>query len=149
MKNGRLHWMMGRSRSKQDIIGKIQKNLREVSRDASRISDYDRSVDWIIPSLSNSWVSFGGGEEGPGYSRTASGLVVLRGLIKSGGINTSAFQLPVGFRPSTLKRFAVYSHDGSIPVIGTAKIGSDGTVTPERGSNVSFSLSGVVFKAEQ
>lgn len=93
----------------------------------------------------NSWVNFGGSEQDAEYIM-AFGRVWLQGTIKTGTSGTSAFTLPVGFRPATSKGFVVVT-GGTVP--GRVIIATSGTVTPTNytGSAVATScrLDGIVF----
>jgi len=99
----------------------------------------------IAPTLLNSWVNFGSGQDTVGYYKDSSGTVRLKGLIKSGTLGATAFILPVGFRPAEVRYFACWSNSA----FGGCNVGSDGQVSIANGSNVSFSLAGISFKAEQ
>jgi len=118
---------------------------REAARAIRRLESVDRSVDWITPTLSGAWVAFGGSEQAPAYSRTASGMVLLRGVAKSGTVPSTLFTLPAGFRPLGNRRFPVVANNlfGYISIIAT------GVVTIEAGSNVYVDLAAVSFRAEQ
>lgn len=53
---------------------------------------------WIPVTFQNSWVNFGSTFQVCQFKRIQN-RVYLRGLMKSGTINTTAFTLPVGYRP--------------------------------------------------
>lgn len=101
---------------------------------------------WATPFLQNNWTNYSTTYNSAGYTKTSSGLVVLKGLIKRSGTFVSGetlFTLPVGYRPSTIMGFAVASVDAS----ATLLINPDGTVTPT--TNVSagwLSLETVSFQ---
>lgn len=100
---------------------------------------------WLAPTLLNSWVWFGSASYNPQYSKDEQGNVRLRGMIKNGSaINTVAFTLPAGFRPTQSIRFAVPSNSA----FGMVQVDSNGNVTPVIGSTVSVSLDGIEFFAE-
>src|SRR6185295_16972344 len=98
--------MMERSRSSADIIGQLQRQLREHDDMLTTLRGLDRAIDWIAPTLAGTWVNFGGSEDTAAYSRTSSGIVLLKGVIKSGTVPSTALTLPVGFRPLKIMRFA-------------------------------------------
>jgi hypothetical protein len=98
---------------------------------------------WNAPSYANSWVDFGVGDE-VGYYLDPFGIVHLRGIMKSGTINATAFTLPAGSRPA--KR--VIQAAASNGLYGTLTINTAGTVVPTTGSNVYFSLNGVSFPTQ-
>jgi hypothetical protein len=98
-----------------------------------------------FPTLINSWVNLGGGADVAGYFKDASGAVRLRGVIKSGTIPGTAFTLPAGFRPSATVYYPCWSNSA----FGGVNISPNGDVGVINGSNVSVSLAGISFKAEQ
>jgi hypothetical protein len=102
-------------------------------------------VDPFAPpaAMLNAWAFYGGGYNDPGYFRDQWGIVHLRGLIKSGALGSSAFSLPVGYRPTADSLFACVSN----LAFGTLFVNAAGDVIPFNGSNVSFSLEGVTFRA--
>ena len=144
MKNGRLQWMMGRSRSSPDIIGRIQKAHRELSDGVQRINNTDRSVDWIDFDLLNGWVWYGA-DDTAAFSRTSNGIVRVKGLIKNGAIPSVVAYFPVGFRPTGTKRIPIMSN-GSLAYSAS---GSDGSLWIYTGSNAWVDLSAISFRAEQ
>jgi len=98
------------------------------------------------PSLTNSWATTyatTNGYEPPGYTRLPDGWVTLSGYLSNGTVTASAFTLPTGYRPAKQQVFAVASNGA----FGEVIVAADGTVTPQVGSNVWFSLSGITFKA--
>ncbi len=62
--------------------------------------------------------------------------VTVRGAVTGGTINTAAFTLPAGYRPSTLW-VAVCDANSAV---GFATISTGGVVTPAVGSTTSFNL---------
>lgn len=102
------------------------------------------SANWVTPTLAGTWVSYGAANT-PGYFKDSEGVVHLRGLVKTGTINTTLFTLPAGYRPSrTIVRATV--SNGS--TLGRLDIRADGVVLPVTGSNVWYSLDNVTFTAE-
>lgn len=95
----------------------------------------------IMPTLLNSWVDYGTPWEVAGYWKS-EGVVTLKGLIKSGAVGSSAFTLPVAYRPPADLSFPT----SSAGAFGLLQVLADGSVTPNVGSNVAFSLSGVSFR---
>jgi hypothetical protein len=80
--------------------------------------------------------------------KDALGFVHLKGLIKSGTLNTEAFILPEGYRPDGGTRmFGVVADNGS-NVVGRCDVGTDGKVVPVSGGNVFFTLNNVSFRAK-
>lgn len=95
---------------------------------------------WTNATMTNSWVEYASTDK-PRYTKTATGIVCLDGLAKSGTVGAAMFTLPVGYRPNQTQRFCVISNDA----IGKLVVGTDGTVTLTNGSNVYASLSGLMF----
>lgn len=89
-----------------------------------------------MPAFANAWVNFGGAEATAAFCKDALGWVHLKGLIKTGTINTAAFTLPVGYRPTKDERFAAQSNG----LYGSLVVTSAGVVNPATGSNANFSI---------
>lgn len=98
---------------------------------------------WVAPTLTNSWVNFGGGYENAGYYKDRHGIVHLRGLVKSGTTATAIFTLPTGYRPATYKIFPAASGTG----YARLDVQTSGVVMMVAGSNAYLSLSNVQFRA--
>jgi len=101
---------------------------------------------WVIPALTAAWVDFSATEQGVGYAKDEkTGLVYLRGKVKSGTISTTVplFILPGNYRPISTLTFAVISN----AAIGRCDVTSAGLVLPYAGNNTYFSLNGIVFQA--
>jgi hypothetical protein len=92
--------------------------------------------------FAHGWVNFNAANEPAHYYKDAFGRVYVGGEIKSGTIGQSAFTLPAGYRPQEQIVMATASND----LFGEVVINTDGTVVPNVGSNVSFSLSGISFR---
>jgi hypothetical protein len=103
---------------------------------------------FIAPTLLNSWANYspgsGGNWEQAGYWKDASGVVHIRGFVKSGTINTAVFTLPTGYRPTQDIHLATISNDA----LGKLQVLSNGNVMAAAGSNVWFSIH-CSFPAEQ
>lgn len=138
---------MDRARSKPDIIGSLQRQIRDVCSQLQTLRNQNLALpDWInVAAFTNSWVNFGGSEDNAAYWRTSSGLVLLRGVIKLGGIGTVAFTLPVGFRPGGTRRYAAISAGA---VSGYITVTANGQVTISGGTNTYVDLAPVIFRAE-
>lgn len=93
--------------------------------------------------FTNSWVNFGGSYGNAGYWKDSVGVVHLTGMIKSGTIGAAAFTLPTGYRPATDAAFSASSNS----LFALVNVLSTGVVRPDVGSNVSFSLEGITFRA--
>jgi hypothetical protein len=93
------------------------------------------STAWTAVTYTNSWVDFGGSLNVVQY-RKCGDKVEIRGMMKSGTINLTAFTLPSGFRPPADIQFAQASNGA----YGQLNITSTGAVVPQIGSNVSFGV---------
>lgn len=89
----------------------------------------------------NGWSNYGSGFTSAGYWFDRDGNVCLQGSVKNGIVGASCFTLPVGYRPNTQKAYSINSNGA----FGLVYINTDGTVVPQVGSNVIFSLDGVCF----
>jgi hypothetical protein len=118
-------------------------NSAEISAINKRMSDWKTVNPWIAATLLNGWVNDGTGYETVGYYKDEFGIVHLKGRMKSGTVGTQAFVLPVGYRPSLSISFAIPSNN----LFGQCVIQNNGNVIAMTGSNVSFSLDGISFKA--
>jgi len=96
-----------------------------------------------LPALINGWTNLGGGFDTAGYSKDDNGTVFLAGIITSGTINTSAFALPIGYRPSLSKNFSTVSADS----FGFIRVDSAGAVVIAGGNNSWVSLDGISFQS--
>ncbi len=97
---------------------------------------WDEQIWHSVSSFLNGWSSFGGAFQAPRY-RLVGGMVQVQGHVKSGTINTSAFTLPVGYRPAGTLTFA--GVDGA----NTGQrldIQADGSVRPVTGTNSFFAV---------
>lgn len=56
---------------------------------------------WLSPAFVNGWVDFGV-PWSPCQYRKLNGIVYMRGLAKSGTLNTTLFTLPAGYRPGAV-----------------------------------------------
>jgi hypothetical protein len=100
--------------------------------------------DWIAPTLLNSWVNFGGGTGADaGYYKDSDGIVHLRGMIRSGTIPASAFNLPSGFRPTAPIYFPIASNNA----FGLVIVNAGGDVTIQVGSSTYADIGGISFRA--
>lgn len=100
---------------------------------------------WVAPTLTNSWVNFGGGLQTAAYYKDPTGRVFLRGLIKSGTGGAAAFTLPSGYRPTAQCLFIVSANNGAGDVAARIDVNTTGTVVPGTGGSVHFSLDGISF----
>lgn len=79
---------------------------------------------WNTPSLSNSWVNYGGAFQDVRYRKDSSGVVHVQGLVKSGTAAT-VFTLPAGYRPDESLVFATWGGSSAyrLNVASTGEVG--------------------------
>jgi len=95
----------------------------------------------------NGWADYSGGSYLAQY-RKRDNLVMLRGLIKNGTINTTAFTLPVGFRPVGANLLQHIFPCVSVDTFGSIRVETDGDVIMKTGSVTWMALDGVSFWAD-
>lgn len=96
------------------------------------------------PAFANSWVNFDGSVYATAaFFKDSQGIVHLKGFVKSGTLGGAAFVLPAGYRPALSEYFACNSNSA----YGNCHVNAGGDVIPSNGSNASFSLSGITFRA--
>lgn len=95
------------------------------------------------PAFEGTWVNFAGGLATAAFYKDVLGIVHVKGSIKTGTVNTTAFTLPLGYRPELPRLYAVDSNSA----LGVVRVNDTGTVVPAVGSNLLFSLDGISFRA--
>lgn len=98
------------------------------------------------PAFLNSWVNFDA-TRGARFRKYPDGKVRIQGIIKTGATGTTAFTLPVGYRPTSTQTFPIISAAST----GYVSIDSTGIVVPVTvGGNVSTYayLDGIEFDTE-
>lgn len=96
---------------------------------------------WTAPTLTNSWITFGGSYPTPSYRKDANGRVYLRGVLKSGTLTAAAFTLPAGYRPAAKLSFSPLNANAGAQM----DVNTDGTVVPGAGSTSYIGLDGISF----
>ena len=105
------------------------------------------------PAFQNSWVNYNGWGD-CAFRKMADGMVLLKGLIKSGNTGATIFTLPVGYRPSPSPTGPLSAEDNHIfAVIANAGMGrvdvyADGKVNANGLNNTWVSLNSIRFLAE-
>jgi hypothetical protein len=122
----------------QDVV-----NARVTAINSAGNSGYGTSTVtvplWTSFSLQNSWVDYGQPFSSAGYTKTSGGVILLKGLVRSGA-STIAI-LPPGYRPAMETMFTTSSNSA----VSRVDIRSDGTINMTRGSNAWVSLDGIEF----
>jgi len=100
------------------------------------------------PSFENGWVNYGTVDDSAKFMKDSLGFVHVIGLVRGGpvgvGNDKRVFTLPVGYRPAKYLHFATTAN----AMFAEMRIDGDGSVQPEVGSSVWYSLN-AIFKAEQ
>lgn len=106
--------------------------------------DFAVGVTTGAPAFVNAWANLGGAFATVKYWKDSSNVVHLSGVMASGTIGNSAFTLPATMRPADGTRiFPVFSNNA----FGFVQVTTAGAVIAAAGSNVSFSLDGISFRA--
>lgn len=93
-------------------------------------------VDWIAPTLLNSWVNVGTGYQ-PAQYRKVGTRVDVRFAVKN-GTTSPIFNLPAGYRPSATHSFSVPVHDNtSAPDYGHIEVFPTGDISLEHPGSLS------------
>lgn len=99
------------------------------------------------PAFQNGWVNYGDIWSTCEFYKDQIGIVHVKGLVKSGTINSVIFTLPVGYRPTHVSHFVALGN--STTPINTGLLYPNGDVKQRTGSNGYFSLDRLSFRAEQ
>lgn len=100
---------------------------------------------WVNATMTGTWVNFGGGNQVAQY-RMVADIVYIRGLIKSGTLGSTAFTLPVGFRPPANVRVPISSALGTAGGLPYVAVSPAGAVSAgDMASNANVSIDGVQF----
>lgn len=94
---------------------------------------------WATPVLQNGWTNYGGWTTA-GFTKTTSGLVLVKGLVK-GGTGTIAV-LPVGYRPAER---LVFLTSTSPNAAGRVDVDTNGAISILAGSNTWIALDNIRF----
>lgn len=101
----------------------------------------------VVTAFSNGWldyISLDGQFGSVAYMKDSLGWVHMRGLIHNGTLSTTAFTLPVGYRPEHTCLLSTQSNG----VGSRVDIGTGGAVVPHPGSNVWVALNSLSFRAD-
>jgi hypothetical protein len=96
------------------------------------------------PAFENSWANLGGAYETVAFYKDPFGRVHLKGALDTGTSGTTAFTLPVGYRPAATIRVSTASTGNHYTEITSA-----GEVQPQRSGSAAAYLDGASFRAEQ
>jgi len=113
----------------------------QVNSDA--VSLFVADTGWHSLPLQNGWIFYGSPYSPPAYRRTADGVVVLKGMIKSGALGTVA-TLPESYRPAYQLMFSTSSNNNTSGA--RVDVHPDGSVVTSTGvSNLWLSLDTIRF----
>jgi hypothetical protein len=159
VQNGKTKYSVYTAEAIEKVINELFKNLIDdesissesvyssLKIDSTFVKDVGDS-NWQTPSFQNGWVNYqtDGEYHEAKFRKDAEGYVHIRGLVKSGSVGSTyaIFTLPTGYRPMGRLIFAVQSNG-----LGRCDVKDNGEVIAYSGSNSWFSISGIVFKAEQ
>ena len=90
---------------------------------------------WKTPTMQNGWVEYSGSY--PIRYRRINGVIHLKGLLKNGSIQNTAFNLPAGYRPAHTLHFPAHTHNGTTYTHGFFFVSFDGNVVPYFGGTTS------------
>jgi hypothetical protein len=117
-----------------DVIEAIEAKLGlNPSGVATTVAAVVATTTWTAVTFTSLWVNYGGGNQDVQY-RKVGDRVEIRGAMSTGTIGSSAFTLPVGFRPLTIVNRGTVSNSA----FGAIVIAAAGTFTPFVGSNAWF-----------
>lgn len=106
---------------------------------------YNGLTQWLSLGLFNGWANYGSGYEPTAFFKDPMGFIHLRGLVKSGTLNSTITQLGTGCRPAYIRILPTYCDAG----VGQLRIDTSGNIAQFSGSNGWFSLAIPPFRAEQ
>lgn len=97
--------------------------------------------------MGNNWVAYGGIYASPQYTKSADGIVTIKGLVKNGSTADLTFmaKLPPGYRPKKTLAFSTVSSVGEARI----DVGESGYLIFRAGSSGWMSLSNISYMAEQ
>ena len=126
------------------VEGALQEAGAQLSAIDTQLADKANKAqeDWITPTLAAPWVELSTVQK-PGYYKDSIGIVRLKGLVKSGTVNTTIFWLPVGYIPSKDVYFVIIANDK----IGEIVVNTVGAVSFRIGETAWVSLDQITFKA--
>lgn len=129
-------------------VGNGWYSIHSVLVNSSRASGSTCTTQWCTLTLQSGWVHYGAPFSTVEYTKTADGMVYVKGFIKSGTVSydTIFAQLPAGYRPSGRLLFEVQISDSAV---GRVDVEANGNLKIGIASNVWLTLDGISFMAEQ
>ncbi|WP_371917982.1 hypothetical protein [Paenibacillus peoriae] len=135
-----------------DLVDSVQQNNARLSVVENKKAEKDAPA-WItLTTLSNGWVNRGNaGDHLASYFKDNSSIVRVRGVIKSGVVNTEVFRLPTDYRPDSIYRFPIITYNSSsVLVTSFVSVSPNGSVQiAGNAGNDYVIIDGIEFLAEQ
>jgi hypothetical protein len=103
---------------------------------------------WNDCTYENGWQSYGAPYSQASFTRTSSGIIGLRGLVRLGTVGTTICTLPVGFRPKFASEKLIFQAAGYRAGANSwarVDVQPTGEVTMVAGENGWVSLDGIMF----
>ena len=126
-----------------DPLAAELKSLRDRIYSLERRGTYPPAVadsTWqVVSSFTNSWVNYDATWPTAAYRIDSEGWLIMRGLLRSGTLNTIAFTLPVGYRPAITQIVRTNANDTAAWI----QVATNGQVTLFSSSNALVSLAHV------
>lgn len=125
------------------IVGEMKTAENPVQWDGTAVTI--QQTGWIAPTFLGAWANYGGAWATAGYRKDSTGIVHLKGLVRSGAVGT-IFILPVGYRPTQNRIFIVSSDVGGTYSFSRVDVTTAGAVNWSiGGGSTYFSLDGIKF----
>jgi hypothetical protein len=123
-----------------DPLGAELKQLNDRIYSLERRGTYPSWVadaSWnVISTFSNSWTNYDASWPTAAYRVDSEGWLIMRGLLRSGTLNSVAFTLPAAYRPQIMQVVRTNANDAAAWI----QIGTDGQVLINSSSNAYVSL---------
>lgn len=130
----------------RSAVGYLTKNGDTFYSDSG---SYVASPNWITPTLAPAWTNYASSFAAPAYRRLATGIVMVRGLIKAAATSwtTPLFTLPVGYRPAAKQMHLVNgaSLAARIDVLANGEVYLRSVTSLAPGAAVSFLSLDLIF----
>jgi len=97
------------------------------------------------PAFQNSWVNFGSPYTTAAFYKDSFNRIHLKGVVKSGTVDTTIFTLPVGYRPAKEGIFSANGGGITHVRLDISTTGGVGTISSSINSDIS--LDGISFRA--
>jgi hypothetical protein len=141
--------MMERFRSSPtDIVAQLQRRIAALEARANTSEAANVGSKWIPLTLQNAWTYYEASPYGtygpPAFMKDKSGIVRLRGLVKSGAASTAIATLPAQYRPA----YAVICSVLAADAVARIDVFNNGVIQFQSGSNAWVNLWDITFPAE-